>query len=740
MKQLFFSTVVILFIAPSYAQVTNEKEYKEHSKEIAAEIWNDKDADFNVVQVPAEFNNESAVIIAKSMEVINTAKKKTKWGLFGPAGVTDKITYDNKLHIRVKINDKAALEDYSSIEYQKQDVNNTRYGFNKMYNQRYTFIGAKVIKPDGKQVVVNGDEEVLTTDKDKKKEGKLAISDLQVGDILDYYVKEEVLTETGSYIQGPYTYYLGSDYPVMAFRFHMELDERAGAMYVNANGAPQPKVTSGEDGGAVIDLALKNLPKYNTTMWTLPMRQVPYVSVEYQVLYNKSADKTSDFNRGEVLRASGPDKIFTTLKESYAYSFRANTMGPAPLYWEWARDHFGGKKNLRSTPADSLLKVLYGYMLNQIVMWTAGSASYSMDDLKERFNKDVSIFNFSLALDRSDIPHDFLYVTPRYGPRAKDMMVGAELIPVIHIKAEKDMWIGFERLGFFNNKIPSWLEGEEGRGFTVKEGWKEVKLKLPVSSAADNTLSEQMNVSLLPGNMQTLQINRNTSLTGNYMEGTMLSLQTMDDYTKCLYASIGKKTTLKEDMKENRYKKDQLESLDGGFAKAKEGQKKRFEEEINEWFDQQPKEVTAYKVTEQTGNRFSYTSDFTMENWVKKAGNNYILEAGRLIGSFKKVEEKDRKRTVDIYMSFARTLQFSYSLTIPDGYTVKGIENFNKKINNETGEFTSTATLNGNKVDFTVKRVYNKSSEPVANWEKLLDLMDAAYDFTQQKLLLEKAK
>jgi hypothetical protein len=34
----------------------------------------------------------------------------------------------------------------------------------------------------------------------------------------------------------------------------------------------------------------------------------------------------------------------------------------------------------------------------------------------------------------------------------------------------------------------------------------------------------------------------------------------------------------------------------------------------------------------------------------------------------------------------------------------------------------------------------NKNYQPVANWTKMLELTDAVYDFTQQKLLLEKNK
>ena len=65
--------------------------------------------------------------------------------------------------------------------------------FAKFVDENNTYIGAKVIKPNGKEVTINTSEEVLTKNESKDQEGKLAIPDLQVGDILDYYIcKEDV--------------------------------------------------------------------------------------------------------------------------------------------------------------------------------------------------------------------------------------------------------------------------------------------------------------------------------------------------------------------------------------------------------------------------------------------------------------------------------------------------------------------------------------------------------------------
>jgi hypothetical protein len=90
-------------------------------------------------------------------------------------------------------------------------------------------------------------------------------------------------------------------------------------------------------------------------------------------------------------------------------------------------------------------------------------------------------------------------------------------------------------------------------------------------------------------------------------------------------------------------------------------------------------------------------------------------------------------------MPYSRTYTYNIALTIPKGYKVKGLENFNKNITNETGSLTATATADDAAVHVTVQQQYLKNFEPAANWSKLLDLMDGFYNIVNQKLLLEKS-
>ena len=81
MKKLISLVGLVIFSAQVFAQKADAK-YKEHAADVQKEIWDPKAAPFQVKDIPADMNNESAVIIARSFEVINSAKLKLKFSLF----------------------------------------------------------------------------------------------------------------------------------------------------------------------------------------------------------------------------------------------------------------------------------------------------------------------------------------------------------------------------------------------------------------------------------------------------------------------------------------------------------------------------------------------------------------------------------------------------------------------------------------------------------------------------------
>jgi hypothetical protein len=731
----------LVFVAKGFAQKADVK-YDERAAEIQKEIWDNKSAPFQVVQIPAEMNNESAVIIARSFEVINSAKMKLKMGLL--LGTTQRITYQTTFHERVKINDKAALDDYATIEYTKKIDRSFSYGFSKLYNKTNTYIGAKIIKANGAETIVNTNEEVLIKNESKDKEGKLAISDLQVGDILDYYIRVEKLQEANNDMQGPYTLVMGGEYPILFYNAKLQLDERVGVEYISANGAPSFKEYNTDNGDIVLELTQKNLPKFQGTLWTSPLRQYPYISLQYKFV-TKKEDADTHFNRGEVKHGFLSDDLVEQFKRTVQSPLGLLNYYPLTL----TQNYFGGSKKMKDISQDSIVKVLYNaWRYATFCTFPTDNISMTNDINYSYANSLIGAINFSHMLNSLDIDNTIFLVCSRSDKSLKNVMNISDVDALVKVTAGQQYWLAFDDIVTQFNEIPARFQGEDAITMEPEKEKKSVSYyighgKVPVSSAADNTVEENISANFDAANTQLLQIDRTCKQTGAMRHGNQKQLLLMEDMEADLAKTITQKK-LVDRLSTDKKSQKLVDEFSAAFAKERSNQKTYFTDEINDQYDNKPKEISAYEIHQAAlfSNKtpFEYHSSFSMENFVKKAGNNYILEAGKLVGSYQKVDEKERTRTIDIYMPCARTFTWNIAINIPKGYAVKGVEELNKALGNETGSFNCTAASDDSAVKIKVTRTYTNNFEKASNWPKLLELMDAFYNFSTQKILLEKNK
>ncbi|MBC8884339.1 hypothetical protein H9X57_16015 [Flavobacterium piscinae] len=89
-------------------------------------------------------------------------------------------------------------------------------------------------------------------------------------------------------------------------------------------------------------------------------------------------------------------------------------------------------------------------------------------------------------------------------------------------------------------------------------------------------------------------------------------------------------------------------------------------------------------------------------------------------------------------MSFPRQIEHEIQFEIPQGYNATGLEKFNKNAENETGGFISSVTQNGNLITIKTTKSYNNYYEPNSNWNKMIDFLEDAFQFTQEKIFIEK--
>jgi hypothetical protein len=228
---------------------------------------------------------------------------------------------------------------------------------------------------------------------------------------------------------------------------------------------------------------------------------------------------------------------------------------------------------------------------------------------------------------------------------------------------------------------------------------------------------------------------------GHYKEDEQSSKLYFFDY---IYEDYTKYETEKlMDLVKNKNKREQYQKeLDALIAKIKEDQKESFTSSVKSEFELEVENyIIDIKNSGRIGSRepLKFEESFTIkDHYIKKAGPNLMIELGRFLTSQIELTKKEKDRVDNIYMGYPRTIENEIQFTIPEGYTVSGLEKFNKKVENSTGGFISTAIQNGNTISIKTSKFYNNYYEPNSNWPKMIDFLDDAYQFSQEKILLKK--
>lgn len=745
MKKCLLQTCILLLVFISVtAQSKTEKKYIERAAEVQEEVWNNADKAFEIKDVSAKYKNESAVIIAKSYDVSNSTKRKFKMTtIFG--GSVKQYKYATTYRERILIQDKAALEDYATINYKKIVDNTYKMGMVKLLNTTKTYIGVKVFKKNGKQVNINpSEEEVLTKNTDKNKEGKLAIPDLQVDDILDYYVRIEEVIDDYSQVKGPDLFFLGSDYPIMFYNVKYTLDKKCGADILSLNGAKPMSETTNSDDDIVLEFTEKDIAAVKSAFWTTQARQIPYYVVRYGF-----PGASIVATKGEVKRGPFTIKYKNYIKNNFLALIQQRSIDMAPK--KHVKNYFDGKIKLKELPDDSIINCLYNYY-----KWQQYKSFWDLNVGNSRSYENMSWFNMSVSFSEIlrdfNIDNDIVIVCNRYSGRLKEIFGVGDVETFVKINGPGNFkWICFN--DFFQNsgQLNADYQGEdaliltrEGRDRRPKYEDSETPIKLPVAKSEENISAEKINVVFNKENLQIITVERNCTETGAMKQNDQKNLLLSEDVEAEFAAMIEKEKYVDIIISESKKNKAKSQETQIAMDKERLNQKDYFFADLKTQYDQEPKEMTAYKVIHTGLNisrpAFEYSQRFTMENFVKKAGNNYIFDVGKLMGSYKKTDEKQRTRTLDVYMPSARILKYIISVTLPDGYQAKGIEELNKTVDNECASFVSKASVSGNIINLLITRTYKNNFEPAANWQKLLSAMDAAANFTTSKLLLEKIK
>lgn len=692
---------------PSELKLLREKALQD------AKIFGNSDVEFENLETPKKWLDESAVVLARKIEYIYSNEFKN-------------IMFEKIFRSRVTLLDQSAVELYSEFYFMSTNE-----------------IGIRIFKPDGTMHVVETDQAVeventvnvpSTFYSLKVEYKKLAVPNLEVGDIIDYYYHyKEAHINFAEHAFEPIIFTLSGDYPVLFQKIDFKVQFRG--FYINFNsynGADELIETENEQ-TRTKSFSFVDSDREKLESMRFLYKYLSEPTIKFQVVYSSPKYKRTSSNfLGEI----GEPKSHVSQIELGEYVNRVTASNKKGVeYYVNTRCGYLRKKYSRNEVNKRRYLMDAYYYLRFYVL-----SSNGYDDLKYSVNDEYFVLIMKTLLDRQDIRNEIVVAIPRSTATLDNLLLSEELKWLLKVNIGNSEYIIFTP-DRYSNMDDSYAVAEGCVAFAVIPS-KNIKnmrvseIEIPISSAVDNIVTKQYNVTL--SDMNVMNIESTITSEGISKYDYFSSALIYDDYVPAEFRYFDFHEF--PETKNATKVREQKRKINDRQAEDSKKREERFETRRNRSFN--VSSFDDFELIETGIDRNStslvYSEKFSVEDLVKKAGPNYMLEIGMLIGSQIELEEKEMKRDKDIWIGHAVIYIHEINLTVPDGYKLQGIDKLNINVENETGGFISTAVLEGNVLKINTKKIYKNNYEPKENWSKMVEFIEAAYDFTQIKLLMKK--
>lgn len=675
-------------------------------------VWEDADADFAITGIPAKWNEESGVIIAQ----------KTRFSFDKDA---NKLAVYEITRRRIKLIDRDAVNQYSSVYF--------RIG------SAYDGAGIKVIKANGNvqdvslrnAVYVEDNDDVPSTftpyigkastyyDKSKSRVifYKIAVPDLDPGDIIDYgtIFYDDNTVKKMSYIEFDPIYFVCTrEYPVMSQKFEIDTDNNSFVNSKSTMGAPAFK----ETGNPNLEYSWedRDREKIPDTKWV--NRMIEFPMLKFQIVFSRSENRSDLFigDRGELKQNISPDELARKMNNLY------NRLDGS-MYYSMAKAYLRqiGYADLRE---EDFIQKTY-YILRHMSFYRANG-----------FSSELFASCLTQCLDLRKIPYDLVVTAPCTLTKPGDIIFRTEPEWMVRVK---DKFIFNATI--FSNPYDFREEFLNTPAYIISLGKNPTAtpVTLPDSKPDDNITTNTITATMdtATRNMQVVLQRAVTGLAKrryNY-QGLVHTTAFDDDHR-----SYGGEDDVRASMKGAA-----LDSYEEKLRERKKEDKTRklevMKREIGDDYDNLLS-YTDFTLNADGRNwrkqELNYTNKFELGDMVKIAGDNLLVSVPGLIGDQLWISQDDRKREVDAFMDYPESIRNIIKFTIPAGYKAVGVQNLNTNVDNKAGTFAVQASVENNVLTILVKKHYKHTIVKKEDWPGLLEMLDAAYNFSQKKVLLKK--
>lgn len=709
--RVVFSILLVQLFTLS-VNADEKADYLKLAQKVRQEVWSSTPADFQKRTVPDRYKNASAVILSYYRELSTDYYRKATADLVLNLRLTRQIDCTDMERMLIQINDKKALKDYSEFTFKTKSRKWT-WGY---HHKTQTVLGIRVIKKNGNVQEVSLDDyvDVKEGKNDKDLSQKIAVPGLEVGDCIDVFSLDQIDTQEQQL--DPFYFVLRQDEPVLYTKVHCVLDQSLATVYRTMNGAPDFTQTTDKDKNAVLDMVMDKPVDAESSIWYNSLEQSPFIEMYITPTKAKVAVVEKAMRQKGV--RGNPD-VTPILQDDWKLLKSYVSKGgysPAGLPSTYKSVFKSAKKEGMS--AEEKADRIYSFE------YVSGGSS------QRAFN---TVANY---LRKLGVEIEMGITTP-FGALPVDKLINYNSTSWFFRLKGTDMYYFPGTYPKVASEIPYIYQGRKAYMQDSEE-----QITIPVSQAEDNKSVNDMVVKL---DGTKLDISRKVTYSGEQKmygqslvspDNTLFGSSQLEAYWRYL----------KYDDKDpySCYTKKESAELKGAFNEFRKNAIDPFKAEISSYHDGDPVQVSGYGVDcvgiRRDSSNFVYHVDYVMDGMVKRAGNNYLLSVGKLIGSSLKLEGKDRERIDDVWRKMAFVDEWNIEIPLPQGYKVsaEALKKIETSVVNECGEFTVKATAGNESVKVYVRKCFAHRVEPVSNWSKLLALVDACSAFADKQMVIAK--
>lgn len=702
MKKLVLSAIVLALSLPSFGAIN-----KKFFKKAADKVWEMKIPEFDAnTQIPDSLlNNSSAVIIALYDNAdINLERNAS-------SNRTEQTMINR---VMVKILDKSALDNFSTFEFKESKGRSIKVAGLILSEYKSAF-GARIHKPDGRIVDIDAGEALPVTSgkKDKTLSYKLAIPGLEIGDVLEYFYYDENWVDQFSI--RPIRIDFLHKYPTMVYITTGDIHKDLTLEYRCYNGAPDIIFDEPVNNRRHYEVKVYDIPAAENGPGLLPERQEPFVKMfitnfqaryEYHPSTSRSSGIYPNLMTGTVYR-----DILTALRDSRYESELPNKV-------------ISAAKNFAKQHPDA----------DETAIVDAAWLALNYYDYVDGFDEDdiwlAIMFNDIVSKLKIDKQSSIAFINSR-DDVATNNLISWRQPDYLNYVGDKLYLPGTDCR--IPGELPGKYQGEEGGSFpgnvrsTTEMIFPNI-ITAPTTTAKQNQFIRTIKASI---DGTDIKLSQKSELSGSCKELIEDAIY-VEDWVGAVEDYLGIPQNKRYNVKV------------GDAEEHKKDREKFLSEDVAIGPDVKPTvnnlEVQSLGICPDAPN-YIYTLDCTVSDLVQEAGNDVIVNVGKLFGKHYVLTDRQREQRINDYcFDSPNEKRCIVSLAIPDGYTVKegSLEGLTVNVKTMAGQFFAQAKYNeaANTVELSSIERYTHYLIGSDYWQEIVSLFDAAAKFNSATLVL----